>query len=165
MRLHLGNYVSTRINRHPLPALLLALAFVLLHGCRDIHQDKVDLLPNGQHEEIYSFSQIVAKEGFILNRTNDSQPGYRGHYLSGRLSKHIQRGGSDWNANMLIYLLAKEGATEFDGEIAYEFKHDFFGSDFYEVARDARRSLLQDTTKIVLSQGEFKRVKAWLEGV
>lgn len=110
-----------------------------------------------------AFRQLVSEEGFLLRRPNGAQVGYDGRYFSGGLSRCTAEMKWTDKARFFVYLLAKERATEFDGEIAREFKNEFFGTDFDKLAAEARRLLSEERGSIKLSPREFTQVNAWFE--
>lgn len=123
----------------------------------------VNVIPDEKDSIACGFSEMVAEEGFLLARPDGEQNGYRGRYLSGLLSERMNGMNRERKTKIMIYLLGKKYATEFDGEIAYEFKHDFIGSDYDVLAKEARHLLSGNCSSIRLTPSEVKRVKYWLE--
>lgn len=115
-----------------------------------------------QMDGFIGIRQILEGEAFLLKRPNGNQAGYRGRYFSGRLAMKIQRLSISDRSVALVYLLARKGATELDGEVAYEFKNVFFGADFSAVATEARRALSEEMIRTYFTAEELSRAREWL---
>ena len=108
-------------------------------------------------------AQLMMEEPLLLIHPNSSQPKYSGRYLNGRMLNEIYSFNIYEKSQVLIFLLAKRNATEFDGEVAYEFKNDFIGLDFPKIEHQARRQILTNEVLVPLSHEEIVRVREWLQ--
>lgn len=140
--------------------LLISASAFGVSSCENSRLHTVGSIEDSQIEEGY-FPRLVAEKKFLLERPNGEQEGYGGRYLSGDLSKCVKLMPLNKRAEFLIFLLVSENATEFDGEIAYEFRNDFFASKFHETVEQVKM-LLKGSDSLQLDPNDAVRVKEWL---
>lgn len=106
--------------------------------------------------------RIMQKDGLKVDAPFINQKGYSGVYLNGNLSKAQSCLNDDEKARFLIYLLEEGMATEFDGEVAFEFKHVFYGKSFENVRDRAMKMLRDNQDEGLVAKENVERVGAWL---
>lgn len=132
-----------------------------LNGCAQTSENSRDKI-KASDEEINTIILELMNRELLLRVPNGSQSGYSGRYLNGELSKRISSLTLSEKGQILIHLLGKRNATEFDGEVAYEFKNNFFGENYPQILRAARAQDLKKQFRAPLSPEEISRVEEWL---